>query len=82
MENERRYHKAFTSKADALNMGEIFWAGESSTTYGEDPTNSVLGLAVRNPPLGYTIEPWIDDDVYFLSYGGRTVSGACKDFIS
>jgi hypothetical protein len=33
-----------------------------------------LGLAVRNPPLGYTIEPWIDNDEYYLSYGGRTVT--------
>ena len=71
---------AFTSKAGALNRCEIFWAGESATTYGENPQHSVLGLAVRNPLPGYAIEPWIDDDLYSLSYGGRTVTNWNTDY--
>ena len=65
---------AFTSRVDAFNMNEIFWAGDSSVTFGEERIMSVLGLAVRNPPRGYTITPWIDDDAYFLSYAGLTVN--------
>ena len=71
---------ACASRAEALNRCEIFWAGESTTTYGEDREHSVLGLAVRNPPLGYAIAPWIDDDEYFLSYVGRTVTNWNSDY--
>lgn len=68
------------SRADGINRCEIFWAGESITTYGEDQKNSVLGLAVRTPPFGYAIAPWIDDDEYFLSYGGRTLNNWNSDY--
>ena len=71
---------SFTSKADALNISEIFWAGESNATFGEERIYSVLGLAVRKPPLGYTIAPWIDDDEFYISYRGLTVNAWNSDY--
>ena len=66
-----------TGNADALNVCEIFWAGESVTTYGADKRKSVLGLAEGNPPLGYTIKPRISRN---LSYGSRTVKWWNTDY--
>jgi hypothetical protein len=35
---------------------------------------------VRNPLPGYAIAPWIDDDEYYLNYGGRTVTNWNTDY--